>query len=153
MAALYYTFYRLGRLRNESLARNWILANQKLLTEQFAQFGIPSADGRQIPFSDDGAGVYESYATGRVGINRLWIEIRTLTRHDVVAYVLEIFVGFLFDVFGPGEDLVEVNIEPNVEWEGFTWAVVRKQNMKRLRETRYDLVWFPRSLIGIVVDS
>ena len=88
-----------------------------------------------------------------MGINRLWIEIRTLTRHDVVAYVLEIFVGFLFDFFGPGEDLVEVNIEPNVEWEGFTWAVVRKQNMKRLRETRYDLVWFPRSLIGIVVDS
>lgn len=105
-----------------------------------------------MPFSDDGAGTYESYATGRVGINRLWIEINTVTRHDVVAFVVEMFVSFLFDYFGPGEDLVEVNIEPNVEWEGFTWGVVRKQNMKRLRETRYDLVLLPCSQIGILID-
>jgi len=93
-----------------------------------------------LPLSQDGAGVFESYATGRIGINRLWIEIKMISRHDIVAWVVESIGSFLFDFLGNGEDVVEIVIEPNVEWEGFTWGVVRKGMMRKLREKRYDLV-------------
>ena len=112
-----------------------------MLNEQFAQVGIPSIDGRVVPLSNDGGAVYESYATGRVGIQRLWVEMRMVSRHDFVAWIVEFVGGWFFDWFSSGgEDIVEVTIEPSVEWEGFTWGVVRKGKMRRLRETRYDLV-------------
>jgi Protein of unknown function (DUF1682) len=96
-----------------------------------------------VPLSHDGGAVYQSYATGRVGIRRLWIEITTVSRHDVVSWLAESIGSFFFDIFGPGEDLVEVTIEPSAEWEGFTWAVVRKGKMRKLGESRYDLVCCP----------
>jgi hypothetical protein len=140
----YYTLYSFGRKRNSFLAQTWIRTNRTLLTEQFAQFGIPSKDDRIIHLSHDGAGVFESYATGRVGVNRLWIEMRMVNRHDVLAWIVESVGGWLFDWFpGDGEDVVEVTIEPNVEWESFTWGVVRRGKMRKLKESRYDLVISP----------
>jgi hypothetical protein len=141
--SLYFLMYTLGRKRNRSLAQRWLLANRPLLNNEFAQFGIPSVDGRVVPLSHDGAGVYETYATGRINIHRLWVEIKTISRHDLVAFVFESVAGFLFESFSEEGDVVQVIIEPNVEWEGFTWGVVKKSRMRRLRESRYDLVWFP----------
>jgi len=123
-----------------NLARKWVRANRPLLTSEFAQFGIPSTEGRLVPLSHDGAGVYESYATGRININRLWVEIKTISRHDVVAFIVESVAGWLWESFSEEGDVVQITIEPNVEWEGFTWGVVKKSRMRRLRENRYDLV-------------
>lgn len=139
--ALYYLLHTLGRRRNQRLAQNWVRANRPLLTNEFAQFGIPSTEGSVVPLSHDGAGVYESYATGRININRLWIEIKTVTRHDVVAWVIESVGGFLFESFAGEGDSVEITVEPNVAWEGFTWGVVKRGRMRRLKEDRYDLVY------------
>lgn len=68
-----------------------------------------------------------------------------VSRHDFVAWIVEVVGGFFLEGWfgdaGSGEDIVEVNIQPNVgEWEGFTWSVVRKGKMRKLKETRYDLV-------------
>jgi len=93
-----------------------------------------------VPLSHDGAGFYESYATGRININRLWIEIKTISRHDLVAFVVESIAGWFFESFAEEGDVIQVTIEPNVDWEGFTWGVVKKSRMRRLRESRYDLV-------------
>jgi PAT complex subunit CCDC47 len=111
-----------------------------VLTAQFAQVGIPTSYGKIIPLSHDGPGVYESYATGRVNINRLWVEIRTQTRHDLIALLVESIAGGLFDLVPWEGDVAEIVIEPSAEWEGFTWAVVKKSQMRKLREGRYDLV-------------
>jgi hypothetical protein len=141
LIATYYTLHTLGQKRNKSLAQSWIQVNHPMLNEQFAQVGIPSVDGKFVPLLDDGGSIYESYATGRVGIQRLWVEIRTVSRHDLVAWIVESVGSWFFDWMSSGdEDIVEVTIEPNVEWEGFTWGVVKKGKMRRLRETRYDLV-------------
>ena len=141
LMGLYYTLHTLGHKRNNRLAQNWVRANDALLSSQFAQFGVPSVDGKVVPISGDGAGVYESYATGRVGIRRLWVEIRMASRHDVIAWVVELVGGFLFEWWAAGEgDMIEVSIEPDATWEGFTWGVVRKGRMRRLKEARYDLV-------------
>ena len=68
-----------------------------------------------------------------------------VSRHDIVAWIVEFVGGWLFDwlVSGDGEDIVEISIQPNVEWEGFTWGVVRKGKMRKLKESRYDLVYIP----------
>lgn len=64
-----------------------------------------------------------------------------VSRHDVVAWVVEVVGGFLFDSWAAGEgDMIEVSIEPDASWEGFTWGVVKKGKMRRLKEARYDLV-------------
>ena len=141
LIVLYYGLYRYGRGQNEVLAQKWIKANSPLLSEQFAQFGIPSNDNRIVRLSHDGGAVFESYATGRINISRLWVEMSLVSRHDFVGWVIETVAGFFFDWVGTGgEDLVEVIIEPSAEWEGFTWGVVRKAKMRKLRENRYDLV-------------
>jgi len=151
LAALYYGLHSLGRSRNTRLAQNWVRATHSLFTSQFAQFGIPSVDGRVVPLSHDGGGVYESYATGRVGIKRLWVEIKMVSRHDVVAWVIEVVGGFFFDWWAAGEgDMIEISIEPDGNWEGFTWGVVRKGKMRRLKESRYDLVFPPRSFLLVL---
>ena len=82
--------------------------------------------------------MFEAYATGRTGVKRLWIEIQLVSRHDVVAWIMEILASWLFD-FLQG-DVVEISIQPSAEWEGFTWALVCKAKMRKLRESRYDLV-------------
>ena len=142
---VYYGLYALGKARNTKYAQSWVRSNETLLTSQFAQFGIPSVDGRIVPLSHDGGGVYESYATGRAGIRRLWIEINLVSRHDVVAWIVETVGGWLFDYLQG--DVVEVTIQPNVEWEGFAWGVVRKSKMRKLRESRYDLVFPSRTCL------
>jgi hypothetical protein len=154
LIAVYYTLHYLGRRRNTRLAQSWIRSNRTLFNEQFAQFGIPSNDGRVVPLSHDGAGVYESYATGRVGINRLWVEINMLSRHDMIAWIVETVGGFFWDGFtnGGSGDLVQVEIDPSAEWEGFTWGVVRKGRMRKLKESRYDLV-YGISMFSDVRDS
>ena len=64
-----------------------------------------------------------------------------VSRHDVVAWVIEVVGGFFFDWWAAGEgDMIEISIEPDGNWEGFTWGVVRKGKMRRLKESRYDLV-------------
>lgn len=143
---VYYGLHDLGRRRNTKYAYSWVRANEPLLTSQFAQFGIPSVDGHVVPLSHDGGGVYESYATGRAGIRRLWIEINLASRHDVVAWIVETVGGWLFDYLQ--SDVVEVTIQPNVEWEGFAWGVVQKSKMRKLKESRYDLV-SPSHALGL----
>jgi hypothetical protein len=141
LCATYYVLHALGKRRNTAYAYSWIRANKPLLTSQFAQFGIPGVDGRVVPLSHDGGGAFESYATGRQGIKRLWIEIKLVSRHDVVAWIVETVGGWLFDYMQ--SDVVEVTLQPNVDWEGFTWGVVRKSKMRKLKESRYDLVQNP----------
>ena len=78
-----------------------------------------------------------------------------VSRHDVVAWVVEVVGGFLFDSWAAGEgDMIEVSIEPDASWEGFTWGVVKKGKMRRLKEARYDLV-FPLLILrlGVWVDG
>jgi Protein of unknown function (DUF1682) len=92
--------------------------------------------------------VFETYATGRVNVNRLWVEMRMVSRHDVLAWIMESLGGWLFEgLGGDGEDIVEVTIEPSVEWEGFTWGVVRKGKMRKLKGSRYNLVNSPPSFL------
>lgn len=143
LVSVYYGLHRYGRGRNEALAQKWIKTNSTLLSDQFAQFGIPSVDGRVVPLSHDGGSVFESYATGRINISRLWVEMNLVSRNDFVGWIVEAVAGFFFDWVGSGgEDLVEVIIDPSAEWEGFAWAVVRKAKMRKLRDNRYDLVSF-----------
>lgn len=153
LITLYYTIHYLGKKRNQALAQSWIRSHRQLLSSQFAQFGIPSVDGRVVPLSHDGGGVYESFATGRVNVHRLWVEMKLNSRHDVVAWIVESFMGFLYEGFGAYGDLVETIIDPSCDWEGFTWSVVKKGKMRSLRDKRYDLVSLGCYKVVIVRDS
>lgn len=115
-----------------------------MLSSQFAQFGIPSVDGRVVSLSHDGSGVYETFATGRLNVHRLWVEIRLNSRHDLVAWMVEGVMGFLYEGFAAYGDVVEVVVDPSCDWEGFTWSVVKKGKMRALRDKRYDLVCIPK---------
>ena len=117
-----------------------------MLSSQFAQFGIPSVDGRVVSLSHDGSGVYESFATGRLNVHRLWVEMRLNSRHDLVAWMVEGVMGFLYEGFAAYGDVVEVVVDPSCDWEGFTWSVVKKGKMLALRDKRYDLVWIPKAV-------
>jgi hypothetical protein len=104
---------------------------------------------------------YQSYATGRQNIAFVDMKLTLLKRYNPLMRLGEVLMGLFFESmpapeerleatsyafdgkeaqvapgFGKGEEKKSV---PNSNFDGFVWAVVHKDLMKRLREDRYDL--------------
>ncbi|KAF2469332.1 DUF1682-domain-containing protein [Lindgomyces ingoldianus] len=107
------------------------------------------------------AGEYMTYATGRQNIAFIDFKVTLAKRYNPLMRLGESLVGLFFESmpapeermeatsyvfdgrealiapgFGKGEEKKSV---PKSTFDGFVWAVVHKDLMKRLREDRYDL--------------
>ncbi|KAI9800029.1 MAG: hypothetical protein M1833_003558 [Piccolia ochrophora] len=110
---------------------------------------------------------YATYATGRQNVAFSDIKLYLYTRHNPFTLVGEYLLSTFFDSFPPPSERMEIITHPfdgkeselvPVEggkqgrevleqrktssasaYDGFVWAVVHKDGMKRLRDERYDL--------------
>ena len=109
---------------------------------------------------------FETYATGRQNIAFLDIKISLFKRYNFVSLLLEFVFSFFFESSAPPtermeatayafdgkeKDLIPRRSQESEEtfesrfkgiqsaYDGFVWAVVHKECMRRLREDRYDL--------------
>lgn len=105
--------------------------------------------------------VYLGYATGRQNVAFVDIKLSLYKRYNPLALFGDVVLGFFFDSMPSPTEKVELTaysfdgkegqVVPRIKgeeverkgrdstYDGFVWAVVHKDSMKRLRDERYDI--------------
>jgi hypothetical protein len=152
-----------GTHSNRSKAKAWAKAHAPALQQEFAQVGYKA--GAQPATSDEilrekKADEFQSYVTGRQNVAFIDFKLTLLKRYNpfmlLGEYIIPLFfesfpvpaermeaTAFVFDgnetkhapLYGSGE----AKKVPNSSFDGFVFAVVHKDLMKRMREDRYDV--------------
>lgn len=103
---------------------------------------------------------FQSYATGRQNVAFLDVSIKLIKRYNPIIFIMDTVLGLFFESFPPPVERVESTLytfdgkekdlvpapagdvssikAPNSTYDGFIWAVVHKNSMRRLRVDRYD---------------
>ncbi|KAJ9666180.1 hypothetical protein H2201_003614 [Coniosporium apollinis] len=103
---------------------------------------------------------FVTYATGRQNVAFVDIKLSLLKRYNPFSRYSETVLGFFFDSLNapvermeatsycfdgkesqlvPGASGAEAKSNPNSTFDGFVWAIVHKNSMRRLRDDRYDI--------------
>ncbi|KAK9247699.1 hypothetical protein V1506DRAFT_531162 [Lipomyces tetrasporus] len=139
-----------GSAWNKRKATNWMKSQLEALRSQFYQVGfdesVTTTEPAMVPVAKYlkriGPIDYVFYATGRLNISLLHGKITMLSRHNVIMMVFEYAFAFLFST-EPPKDLVEIIARPTdadkSSYDGFVFAIVNKEIMKRVRDESYDL--------------
>ncbi|KAI8625260.1 DUF1682 domain protein [Xylariaceae sp. FL1651] len=162
ICALHYVGSRLNR----SKSRAWVKAHAPLLTSEFALVGFSgsqvSENEHDKMLKEKSLFEYASYATGRQNIAFMDIKLSLMKRFNPLLLLPEYVIGFLFDSYPLPEDSLGATIYPfdgkeaqivpglpgaaelrskdsKSSFDGFVWALVNKDQMKVLREERYDV--------------
>ncbi|KAL8946024.1 MAG: hypothetical protein Q9222_007525 [Ikaeria aurantiellina] len=113
------------------------------------------------------ANEYITYASGRQNVAFLDIKLKLLKRYNPLSLVIETFLGFLFESIASPKESMEATIYafdgrerdmvppkskaeleakearfkglPSSGYDACVWAVVHKEQMKQLRDERYDV--------------
>ncbi|KAL8767397.1 MAG: hypothetical protein Q9209_006087 [Squamulea sp. 1 TL-2023] len=110
---------------------------------------------------------YVTYATGRQNVAFIDLKVKLLKRYNPLTLVLETVLSFLFETIRPPKEVMEATIYafdgkekdlvpvkskaeldakdsrfkglPNSGFDACVWAIVHKEQMKGLRDERYDV--------------
>ncbi|KAL8735124.1 MAG: hypothetical protein Q9166_001000 [cf. Caloplaca sp. 2 TL-2023] len=110
---------------------------------------------------------YVTYATGRQNVAFVDLNVKLFKRYNPLTLVLEMIFSFLFESIRPPKEVIEATIYafdgkekdlvpvkskaeldakesrfkglPNSGYDACVWAVVHKEQMKGLRDERYDV--------------
>ncbi|TVY36935.1 UPF0674 endoplasmic reticulum membrane protein [Lachnellula occidentalis] len=173
-----------GTSSNRKKAKAWITAHAPTLQNEFALVGF---GGRKVPTEDDveNEGLakslatdslqmpvdllkekspqeFSTYATGRLNIAFLDINLTLLKRYSPLTLAFEYGASLFFDSMPAPVERVEAILYPfdgrealtvpgqlpgahelrkdgKSSYDGFVWAIVNKETMKQLRGDRYDV--------------
>lgn len=155
-----------GTKKNRSKARAWAKVHAPVLTQEFAHVGYGRPGAAIEPFNSDSilkekkADEYQTYATGRQNVAFVDFKITLAKRYNPFMRLGDHLIPLFFESFpAPAERLEatayvfdgqEAKIAPvygktdakkvaNSAFDGFVFAIVHKDTMKRLRDERYDL--------------
>ncbi|KAI1351673.1 hypothetical protein F5Y01DRAFT_282288 [Xylaria sp. FL0043] len=160
------TLHFFGSRLNRAKSRAWAKAHLPLLTSEFAHVGLgrssASGDEDDKVLQERSLFEYASYATGRQNVAFMDVKLSLMKRFNPLVLFPEFIISFFFDSFPTPEDSMgatiypfdgrEAQIVPGVpgatelrskdsksSYDSFVWAVVNKNQMKQLREERYDV--------------
>ncbi|EMD95376.1 hypothetical protein COCC4DRAFT_150540 [Bipolaris maydis ATCC 48331] len=159
-------FHLWGTSRNRSKAKTWIKAHAPVLTQEFAQVGYTRPQSEQSVTDVDSllkekaADEFQTYATGRQNVAFVDFRLSFSKGYNPFMWLGDHMLPLFFESFPPPVERVgatayvfdgrETKIAPsygqgdakkvsNSTFDGFVFAVVHKDMMKRMREDRYDL--------------
>lgn len=156
-----------GTKRNRSKARSWAKAHVPVLTQEFVQVGHKRpVEGQSEAVDLDSvmkekkANEFQTYATGRQNVAFVDFKLSLAQRYNPFMRVADNMLPLFFESFPPAQERLEATSYvfdgretsvapaygqgeskkvPNSTFDGFVFAVVHKDAMKRLRDERYDL--------------
>ncbi len=164
--AVIFTLHYIGTKINRSKSRAWVKAHAPILTSEFARVGFEDKDPEQLApeklIREKSLFEYASYATGRQNVAFMDVKLSLKKRFNPFMTAIESSLGFFFDSFTSPGDAIEAVIYPfdgkedkivpgipgaaelrskdsKSSYDGFVWAIVNKDNMKQLRDDRYDV--------------
>ncbi|KAF2823113.1 DUF1682-domain-containing protein [Ophiobolus disseminans] len=150
-----------GTRANRSKAKAWSKAHAPLLQQEFAQVGFREGEAT----SDDilrekKADEYSTYATGRQNVAFIDFKITLIKRFNPFMLLGEYLIPLFFESIPAPAERVEATAYvfdgneakhapqygsgdakkvSNSSFDGFVFAIVHKDIMKRMREDRYDI--------------
>lgn len=155
-----------GTRTNRSKAKKWMAAFLPTLKEEFALVGYGENGkgqflGEENELKEKSKDVFQSYATGRQNVAFVDIKLSLLKRYSPMGLIGDYVLGFFFESMPAPEEKAELTayafdgkeslVVPHAKgdevekkgrdstYDGFVWAVVHKDSMKKLRDDRYDL--------------
>ncbi|KAH8704174.1 hypothetical protein BGW36DRAFT_287972 [Talaromyces proteolyticus] len=164
-----FTYHFWGTRKNRSKAKAWAVAHAPLLQSEFAVVGfggIAQSESSELVepeklLKEKTAQDFQSYATGRQNVAFLDVTIKLIKRYNPIIFIMDYVLGLFFESFPPPVERVESTLYtfdgkekdlvpapagdassikvPNSTYDGFIWAVVHKNAMRRLRVDRYDV--------------
>ncbi|KAI1754376.1 hypothetical protein F4782DRAFT_53573 [Xylaria castorea] len=155
----------IGSRLNRAKSKAWAKAHTSLLTSEFSQVGFGgsriSGDESDKVLKEKSLFEYASYATGRQNVAFMDIKLSLMKRFNPMVLYPDFIISFFVDSYPMPEDSLgatiypfdgkEAQIVPGVPgaaerskdlksaYDGFVWAVVNKNQMKQLRDERYDV--------------
>lgn len=155
-----------GTRKNRRIATRWVKAHAPALQQEFAQVGYLSGQDAAATkpenlLREKKADEYMTYATGRQNVAFIDFKLTLLKRYNPLMRFGEAAIGLFFESLPPPQERLEATSYvfdgretkivpgladreekksvPNSTYDGFVFAVIHKDLMKRLREDRYDL--------------
>ncbi|KAH3919394.1 hypothetical protein HBI56_026170 [Parastagonospora nodorum] len=149
-----------GTRANRSKARAWAKAHAPSLQQEFAQVGYKAGEVSDDILKEKKADEHQSYATGRQNVAFIDFKISLVKRYNPFMLLGEYLIPLFFESFPAPTERVEATAYvfdgneakhapnygsgdakkvPNSSFDGFVFAVVHKDIMKRMREDRYDV--------------
>lgn len=153
-----------GTKANRQRAKQWMAMHLPMLESEFAQVGYGGErQSAKVPdnmFKEKSKCEFDSFCTGRQNIAWLEIKLSLAKRYNPALWFGETIASFFFESIPAPVERVEAtawcfdgkekSLIPaekqagsapvkDSTLDGFVWAVVHKDQMKTLREGRYDL--------------
>jgi hypothetical protein len=152
-----------GTRTNRSKAKAWAKAHAPVLQQEFTQVGYTAGEAPADPedaIRENKADEFQSYATGRQNVAFVDMKVSLLKRYNPFLfageYVMPLFMesfpapverleatAYVFDgqeaKVAPSYGSGDAKKVPSSSYDGFVFAIVHKDIMKRVREDRYDL--------------
>jgi hypothetical protein len=161
-----FTLFYIGTRLNKAKSRAWAKAHARLLSDEFALVGFgtatPSGQEPEKILKEKSLFEYSTYATGRQNVAFVDVKLNLLKRFNPLMTIGEAVLGFASDSFPTPEEYVEATMYPfdgkeaqivpgvpgtaelktkesKSAYDGFVWAVVNKDKMRKVRDDRYDI--------------
>ncbi|KAI0921119.1 hypothetical protein AcW2_006199 [Taiwanofungus camphoratus] len=139
VVVFYVSCYVIGKKANERRVNKWFEAHLPLLQGQFSK----PVDGRLI---QDGNSDWFNFSTGRRAVTSLHTTFKLRPRHDALQYLFQIARGMVeleYKVYDEVE--LDFTFKETPGKEGAVpecvWAVVAKDEIRGIRERRWDLTF------------
>ena len=152
-----------GTRANRSKAKAWAKTHAPVLQQEFAQVGYEAGEEPATPddiLREKKADEFQTYATGRQNVAFIDFKITLIKRFNPFMLLGEYMIPLFFESIPAPAERVEATAYvfdgnetkhaphygsgdaknvPNSSFDGFVFAIVHKDIMKRMREDRYDV--------------
>mmetsp|Transcript_5812 Transcript_5812/g.5756 ORF Transcript_5812/g.5756 Transcript_5812/m.5756 type:complete len:375 (+) Transcript_5812:21-1145(+) len=129
--------FKAGDLYNQYLTTSFLKGLNDVFKKNFFQYGVSQKDLYIKDSSED----YSSYATGRINIAKVNIDIKLKPRHNIFVWILESVMSFFTESVVFPTDKVNIEITPSADAkiDNFITAIVSKLGMNDFRKFNYFL--------------
>lgn len=157
------TVHLWGTSANRKKARGWAKTHAPLIQNEFALVGYGKSGEEVAPedvLRENASDEFATYATGRANVAFMDVKVKLVKRYNPLIILGETVMAFAFESMPATEETVDatsyafdgrekdlvavpkgesVKAGGNSTYDGFVWAVVNKDAMRRLRDDRYDV--------------
>ncbi|ORX48144.1 DUF1682-domain-containing protein [Piromyces finnis] len=134
---VYLVVFYIGKVKNEKIAKEWLITTYKIWKENFAELGIDDAS----TLVRDGNHEFWYYATGRKHCQSVFTRVKLCPRQDIIATLLNIHKPTYDKI------VMEAVLNKN-ESDDFIFALMDRKKEAEIKKKRYDLKNFPRRFKG-----
>ncbi|KAE9410524.1 DUF1682-domain-containing protein [Gymnopus androsaceus JB14] len=131
----YVAFFFIGRSINTKKVEKWVNVHEDLLKSQFSS---PHVKG----LVRDGSSDFFTFSTGRRNVASLHSIFRLRPYHDLLQTIYQVVYSFVDLQYNPRNDLqLDFKLLPSALPHDFVWAIVAKDEMKSIKDNRWDLTF------------